>query len=143
MRILENKPVKRHSLCALLVLLLSVVIAVGSVSFLGPCVHEDGSFGACHWAGRALLGTGILLTAESLFALLCRDSRMRQGAFVPMLFTACLGCLIPGTLIDLCRMATMRCRALMQPAMILLFSVSAILSLIGFFVEKRRAGGRV
>lgn len=134
---------KHHSLCALLVLLLSVVIAVGSVSFLGPCVHEDGSFGACHWAGRALLGTGILLSAESLFALLCRDSRMRRGAFVPMLLTACLGCLIPGTLIDLCRMATMRCRALMQPAMILLFSISAVISLIGFFVEKRRAGGRV
>ncbi len=133
---------KHYSLCALFVLLLSVVIAVGSVSFLGPCVHEDGSFGACHWASRAILGTGILLTAESLFALLCRDSRMRQGAFVPMFLTACLGCLIPGTLIDLCRMATMRCRALMQPAMILLFSVSAILSLIGFFVEKRRAGGR-
>ena len=133
---------KHHSLCALLVLLLSVVIAAGSVSFLGPCVHEDGSFGACHWAGRALLGTGLLLTAESLFALLCRDSRMRQGAFVQMLLTACLGCLIPGTLIDLCRMATMRCRALMQPAMILLFSISAIISLIGFFVEKRRAGGR-
>ncbi len=133
---------KHHSLCALLVLLLSVVITVGSVSFLGPCVHEDGSFGACHWAGRALLGTGILLAAESLFTLLCKDSRMRQGAFVPMLLTACLGCLIPGTLIDLCRMATMRCRALMQPAMILLLSISAILSMIGFFVEKRRAGGR-
>lgn len=133
---------KHHSLCALLVLLLSVVIAVGSVSFLGPCVHEDGSFGACHWASRALLGTGILLAAESLFTLLCKDSRMRQGAFVPMLLTACLGCLIPGTLIDLCRMATMRCRALMQPAMILLLSISAILSMIGFFVEKRRAGGR-
>lgn len=133
---------KHHSLCALLVLLLSVVIAVGSVSFLGPCVHEDGSFGACHWAGRALLGTGILLAAESLFTLLCKDSRMRQGGFVPMLLTACLGCLIPGTLIDLCRMATMRCRALMQPAMILLLSISAILSMIGFFVEKRRAGGR-
>jgi hypothetical protein len=78
----------------------------------------------------------------SLFTLLCKDSRMRQGAFVPMLLTACLGCLIPGTLIDLCRMATMRCRALMQPAMILLLSISAILSMIGFFVEKRRAGGR-
>jgi H+/Cl- antiporter ClcA len=133
---------KHYSLCALFVLLLSVVIAVGSVSFLGPCVHDDGSFGACHWAGRALLGTGILLTAESLFTLLCRDSRMRQGAFVPMFLAACLGCLIPGTLIDLCRMATMRCRALMQPAMILLFSISAIISLIGFFAEKRRAGSR-
>ena len=133
---------KRFSVCALLVLLLSAVIAVGSVSFLGPCVPEDGSFGICRWAGRALFGVGLLLTAESLFALLCSDNRMRQGAFVPMFFTACLGCLVPGTLIDLCHMATMRCRALMQPAMILLFSISALISLIGFVAERRRAGRR-
>ena len=133
---------KRISVCALLVLPLAVLIAAGSVSFLGPCVHEDGSFGICHWAGRALFGVGLLLAAESLFALVCSDSRTRQGAFVPMLFTACLGCLIPGTLIDLCHMATMRCRALMQPAMILLFSISALISLIGFVAEKRRAGRR-
>ena len=133
---------KRFSVCALLVLLLSVLIAVGSVSFLGPCVHEDGSVGICHWAGRALSGVGFLIAAESLFALFCGDSRTRQGVFVPMLFTACLGCLIPGTLIDLCRMATMRCRALMQPAMIFLFALSALISLVGFLLEKRRAGGR-
>jgi hypothetical protein len=133
---------KRFSVCALLVLLLSVLIAVGSVSFLAPCVHEDGSFGNCHWAGRALFGVGLLLTAESLFALFSEDSKTRQGAFVPMIFTACLGGLVPGTLIDLCHMATMRCRALMQPAMILLFSISALISLIGLIVEKRRAGSR-
>jgi hypothetical protein len=59
-----------------------------------------------------------------------------------MFFTSCLGSLIPGTLIDLCHMATMRCRALMQPAMIILFSLSALISLIGFFAEKRGARGR-
>lgn len=133
---------KRFSVCALLVLLLAVLIAVGSVSFLGPCVHEDGSVGICHWAGRALLGVGLLLAAESLFALLCSNRVARQGVFVPMLLTACLGFLIPGTLIDLCHMASMRCRALMQPAMIILFSIAALLSLIGFVMEKRKTGGR-
>ena len=112
------------------------------MSFLGPCVHEDGSFGNCRWAGQALFGVGLLLAAESLFALLNPDSRTRQGAFVPMLFTACLGCLVPGTLIELCHMAAMRCRALMKPAMIILFSLAALISLIGFLVERRRAGRR-
>jgi len=133
---------KKFSVASLLVFLLGALIAVGSVSFLGPCVHEDGSFGVCHWAGQAMLGIGILLAAESLFALLCGDRRMRQGILIPMFFTSCLGSLIPGTLIDLCHMATMRCRALMQPAMIILFSLSALISLIGFFAEKRGARGR-
>ncbi len=134
---------KRISICALVVLVLAAVIAVGSVSFLGPCVHDDGSFGACHWAGRALFGVGLLLAAESLFAFLVKDSRVRQGCFVPMFLTAVLGFFIPGTLIDLCRMATMRCVALMQPAMRILCVLALLVSLIGFFDERRKAGKQV
>ena len=122
---------KHFSICALCSFVLSAVIAAGSVSFLGACIHEDGGFGACHWA---------LLVAESLFALLCGDSRIRQGIYGSMLLTAILGCLIPGTLIDLCHMATMRCRALMQPAMIILCAIIGTVSLIGFFLERRKAG---
>ena len=130
---------KRFSICALLNIVLSAVIAAGSVSFLGPCIHEDGSYGACHWAGRAMFGIGLLLAAESVFTMFCGDSRIRQGAFVPLLFTSCLGCLIPGSLIDLCHMATMRCRALMQPAMLILCAISALVSLAGFFAERNNA----
>ena len=134
---------KHFSICALCSFVLSAVIAAGSVSFLGACIHEDGGFGACHWAGQALFGIGLLLMAESLFALLCGDSRIRQGIYGSMLLTAILGCLIPGTLIDLCHMATMRCRALMQPAMILLCAIIGMISLIGFFLERRKAGKQV
>ena len=66
---------KRFSPGAAVSLLLSAVIAVGSVSFLGPCVHEDGSFGPCHWAGQAMLGIGLLLAVLSLTALLVKDGR--------------------------------------------------------------------
>ena len=134
---------KRFSVCGLFNLVLSVVIAAGSISFLGPCIHEDGSFGACHWAGQTLFGIGILLAAESLFVLLCVNSRTRQGIYGSMLLTAVLGCLIPGTLIDLCHMETMRCRALMQPAMIILCALTGMISLIGFFLERRKAGKQV
>ena len=131
---------KHFSICALFSLVLSAVIAAGSVSFLGACIHEDGGFGACHWAGQALFGIGLLLMAESLFALLCGDSWTRQGIYGSMLLTAILGSLIPGTLIDLCHMATMRCRALMQPAMIILCAIIGMVSLTGFFLERRKAG---
>ena len=133
---------KRFSIPAMITLLLGAVIAVGSISLFGPCIHDDGSFGACHWAGQALFGIGLLLAAESLFALFCTDSRMRQGAFLPLTLTAILGCLIPGTLIDLCHMATMRCRSLMQPAAVILCALTALISLLGFFAERKRTAGR-
>ena len=69
---------KRFSPGAAAVLALSAVITVGSVSLLGPCVHEDGSFGSCHWAGQALLGIGLLLAVLSLAALLVKE--LKEGA---------------------------------------------------------------
>ena len=120
---------------AWLTLALALVMAVGSVTFLGACVHEDGSFGACHWASRALLGIGILLAAQSGIAL----ATGHAGAYLCMAFTAALGLLLPGTLIRLCGMATMHCRAVMQPAMTLLNAGILILALAGFLLETRRA----
>lgn len=131
---------KQFSPGAAAALLLSCVIAVGSVSFLGPCVHEDGSFGACHWAGQAMLGIGLLLAVLSLAALLVKDGRLRAGILFAATAAAVLGLFIPGTLIRLCGMATMRCRAVMRPAMMLLCALTAVSCLAGGVTAYRKAG---
>jgi len=131
---------KQFSPGAAAALLLSVVIAVGSVSFLGPCVHEDGSFGACHWAGQAMLGIGLLLAVLSLAALLVKDGRLRAGILFAAAAAAVLGIFVPGTLIRLCGMATMRCRAVMRPAMMLLCTLTAGSCLLGGIAAYRKAG---
>ena len=130
---------KKLSILACVVLALALLIAVGSQTFLGPCVHDDGSFGACHWAGRMLMGVGALLAAQSLLALIARDHGRRAGLFLAMAPTTLLGILTPGTIISLCGMATMRCRALMRPAMILLCVLALMAALTGWWIERRRA----
>ncbi|MBQ8109160.1 MAG: DUF4418 family protein [Clostridia bacterium] len=120
-----------------LLLLIGLVIAVGSQSFLGACVHDDGSFGACHWASRALMGEGALMALMALMALVLPGDR--RGLCLAMAPVALLGFLTPGTLIDLCGMATMRCRMLMQPAMRILWAVALALALAGWLLERRRA----
>ena len=131
---------KQFSPGAAAALVLSAVTAVGSVSFLGPCVHEDGSFGACHWAGQAMLGIGLLLAVLSLTALLVKDGRVRAGILFAAAAAAVLGIFVPGTLINLCGMATMRCRAVMRPAMTLLCVMTAVSSLAGGIAAYRKAG---
>ena len=116
--------------------ILAAVIAAGSVSFLGPCVHEDGTAGACHWAGRALLGLGLLLAVLSLGAVLLRG--FRAGLYLGAAAASVLGILTPGTLIGLCGMGSMRCRAVMQPAMILLFAAAGLAALYGAAVCARK-----
>ncbi len=131
---------KKERIPALLLLVLSLVIAVGSQTFLSPCVHEDGTFGACHWAGQALLGTGAVLAALAALALCL--SRARAGVYLSAVPVCALGILTPGTLISLCRMASMRCRAVMQPAMIILFSAALLCAAAGALLCAKKESGR-
>lgn len=128
---------KKTIIPAIITLVLALVVAIGSQTFLGACVHEDGSFGACHWASRALLGVGGLLAALALAALVVPSARL--GLYIAMALTCILGILTPGTLIALCQMATMRCRALMQPATTILFALSLAASAVGAWLSRREA----
>ena len=131
---------KKRMVPGCIVLILSLVIAVGSVTFLGPCVHEDGTVGACHWAGRSILGFGLLLTVLSLLAVLLR--KFRGGLYLSIFIACVLGALTPGTLISLCKMSSMRCRAVMQPAVIILFAAVGLAALWGFIVCVQEEKGR-
>ena len=117
-------------------LIVSLVIVIGSQTFLSPCVHEDGSVGPCHAAGQALLGLGCVLGVLAVSAL-C-GKRARPGVYLSSLPVCALGILTPGTLIDLCRMSTMRCRMVMQPAMIILFSAALLCALTGAVLTARK-----
>ncbi len=128
---------KKSMIPAIITLVLALVVAVGSQTFLGACVHEDGSFGPCHWASRALLGVGGLLAVLALAALVVPSARL--GLYIAMALTCILGILTPGTLIALCQMATMRCRALMQPATTILFALSLAASAVGAWLSRREA----
>ena len=139
---------KKIIIPAAAVLIIACIGAVGVKTFLGPCVHEDGSFGPCHWAGQAVFGIWLLLLAESL--LLTAGSLLSAGAspqgnsgfgtglFSAMLCTAVLGICMPGGLIRLCSMATMRCLALMRPAMIILFVLAALFCAAGIIMSRRK-----
>ena len=127
---------KKEIIPSLILTALAAVLAAGSQTFLSPCVHEDGSFGACHWAGQMLLGLGLCLALTGLICLSIR--RARFGAYLSALPVCVLSMLTPGTLVDLCRMSTMRCRMVMQPAMIILFSAALLCALISAVLTARK-----
>ena len=126
----------KKTLPAILLLALALFIAFGSVTFLGSCVHADGSFGPCHWAGRGVTGLGGLLAALAALTLALPE---KSGLYLAMIPTCVLGFLMPGTLIDLCSTAAMRCRMVMQPSVRILFALSLAVALIGFIMTRGRA----
>ena len=127
---------KKQIVPAILLLCLAAIVIIGSQTFLAPCIHEDGSYGPCHWAGQSLLGLGCVLLLIAALALCVR--RARPGLFLGALPVCVLGILTPGTLIDLCRMSTMRCRAVTQPAMMILFSAALLCALTGAILSAKK-----
>ena len=120
---------KKEIIPSLILTALAAVLAAGSQTFLSPCVHEDGSFGACHWAGRTLAGLSCVLGV--LAALSLCAGRARLGTYLSALPVSAMGILTPGVVIGLCPMSTMRCRMVMQPAMRILFSAALLFALAG------------
>lgn len=127
-----------------ILLALAVIIAVGSVTVLGPCVHEDGSEAPCTGTGRAILADGILLAVLSVFLLFIKAPKMRLILFMITAVAALAGILMPGTLLPVCKMDTMHCRMVMQPAIIILFALALLTSACGTMAEisKNRKHGK-
>ena len=126
-------------LSAVLLLVFAAVIAVGSVTVLGPCVHADGSEAPCSRAGRGILIAGCVLAVLALLILIFRAPAARIILFFLSLCVSAAGILLPGTILPLCRMDTMHCRAVMQPAMIILFAAALIVSVVGIITERSRS----
>ncbi len=128
---------KKNVFCGIL-LALAAVIAIGFVTVLGPCVHEDGSEAPCVRAGRAVFCAGCVLAVLAALILLIRNSFVRIVLFSISLCVAAVGIALPGTIFPICRMDTMHCRTVMQPAMIILFACELIASACGLIVERNR-----
>ena len=124
---------------AVIIAVLALTAAAGSRSFLGPCVHEDGTFGSCHWAGQAVSGIAAVLLLEGAAAAFLKKAGAARGLFLSIFLTGVLGILIPGPLIRLCGMATMRCNAVMRPAMTILFGAISAAAAAGFLLNGEKS----
>ena len=130
------KEKKGSMIPALATVILAMIAAAGVKSFAGPCVHEDGSFGSCHWAGQALFGLSIVIAAESVIVVWRKNTALRRGLYLAMMLTAVLGILMPGTLISLCAMDSMRCRMIMRPAMLVLYALMLVSATTGALLSR-------
>ena len=112
-------------------LALTIVFAVGAFTFLKPCAaHDDGSWMTCHWAGEAVKGLACLLALMGAMKLCVRKPGAKLGLSLAAVPTAILTCLIPGGLIGLCMMNTMRCRSVMKPGALVFGVLIAALSAV-------------
>lgn len=117
-----------------------ILLSVGVKTVFHPCgMHEDGSFGSCHWAGEAVFGIGIVLLIIGILHLIMSRPAGKMGLSLATIPLALLAALLPKNLIRLCMMASMHCNAVMRPAVLIIGILSALLATADVFYQNRQS----
>ncbi|MBE5808359.1 MAG: DUF4418 family protein [Clostridiales bacterium] len=120
---------KNKGIPSLIAALPGAFIAVGVKTFLHPCIHEDGSAGACGGAGQMLFWLGIAVAAVAAALAFMRSTRVRIALWAALTVVGVVIMLTPGVIMPLCMMMTMRCQTVTRPAALVLGLLTAVLSL--------------
>ena len=127
---MNNGTAKKGNLWMFGQILVSAILTIGMRTFLKPCgPKEDGTFMNCHKAGNMIFVFACIMLAVAVVSLFVGEM-LRLACLLAELVCAACAFLVPGTLISLCMMPDMRCRAIMQPGArvlsVLLFILCAV-----------------
>lgn len=109
-------------------LIVAAVLAVGSQSFFSACKSEGGMHMACHWAQNAVTLLAAVIALQALIKIFIPNKDIKTGLALSVFTLAVSAILVPGTVISLCMMDTMRCHTVFQPAVIVVSSVLAAIA---------------
>ena len=113
------------------ILILSVVLTAGVMTLFRGCgVHDDGNYSTCHWAQYMVAGLGAVLTLQSLMLLVINNRRTCCGISMAMIPVAILAAVIPGRVIPLCMMESMRCHQIMKSAVLVVSGAITVASIV-------------
>ena len=131
--LMENKKIN-IGVSDIILLVLSAVFMIGIRTFFASCgPKDDGSWMTCHWAGQAVTGIAAVLLVIAIIHMFVPNAKIKQGLSLAVIPAALLSAILPGNLIGLCMMNTMRCHSVMHPAVIVvsvLMIAAAVLDLI-------------
>lgn len=129
----ERKPSAAMRIMGCALVLIPLVIVIGVNTWFQTCgPKDDGSYMACHWAGRAICAAAVMALVLAVLRLVMKDSMVKAGLDMGLAASGILMMLIPGRVISLCMMEDMMCRSHTQPwtmGLAALLTVAAIADL--------------
>lgn len=131
----QRKPVATDYI----LLAVSALFLLGMLFVFSPCgPKEDGSWMTCHWAGNVLTGLAGVLTVIALVHLFAPDAKMKMGLDLAAAPVAVLAVCVPGGLVNLCMMDTMRCHAVTAPAAVVFAVLTLAAAAADFIVQRKK-----
>lgn len=127
----------KKKIWSIVLLALSLALTLGTKFIFHACgAKEDGGWMSCHWAQQTVIGAGVVLTVLAVLLLLQRGAKGRRVLSLAMVPVALYAMLLPGTIVSLCMMSDMRCRAFMRPAVLLFGALIIIAAVINIIFSK-------
>lgn len=127
---------KRVSVLRLIPAALSLVMAVGASTFFRACSKkDDGTWMHCHTAQYGAVVTAVILFVLFLAAAFIKSRTLFLVLSIAGIAGSIAAFLIPGSIVSMCMMDTMRCHAVMKP-FIRAMSVLIILTDAAGFIRR-------
>ena len=124
---------RKEKLFAMLPAIFSILLSIGVMTVFSACgMKEDGTWMHCHGAQNAVELGGFILFFLFAFAVLLKDRSLKLFLFAAGVIAAAAVFFIPGDIMPLCMMKTMRCHTVFQPFVRLISAVIVISGAAGF-----------
>lgn len=120
--------------------LTAAVLLIGSLTFFKACGDGEERHMVCHWAQNAVTLSAAVLVFLSLLRVFIPGRSVKAGIAFGLFAVSVSVIFIPGTVIDLCMMDTMRCHTIFKPAVIAAASVLTVISGIDAVIGLLRSG---
>jgi len=134
-----EKIMKKISLIDIILFVLSGILCFGTAFVFHACpAKDDGSWMLCHWAEHVVVALGAVLFFLSAFRIFMVDNKMKAGISVSFIPLSIATLLVPGVLVKLCMMASMRCHTIMRPSVIVLCILICALSLVDTIIRLKK-----
>lgn len=134
----DEKKKQKMDWMDIVIAVLSLAIALAPKTVFHTCgVKPDGSWMLCHWTGEAVVGAGVVLACLAGIRFFASPP-MKQGIDISMLLLTVLTALLPGHILPLCKMATMPCHVLFQPAVHFVAGFLSVALAVDIFRQKKK-----
>lgn len=124
-------PGKRPSVLAIAPALASLLLAVGVATvFCGCGPKDDGTWMKCHAAQDAIMWMALAITVVLAVAAFAKNGKVGAVLYLAGAVASGVVFALPGTIMPMCMMQTMRCYEIMQPFVQLMSVLVIIMCLV-------------
>ncbi len=123
----------KKTLFSLIPAIISLLFSVGVLTVFSACgMKDDGSWMRCHRVQNAVAICGAVMTLLFFASALIKERTSRAVLNAAAFAGSVLAFLLPGAVMPMCMMTTMRCYTVMQPFTRIMTVITAIFAVCGF-----------